>query len=96
MVRFAFNIKRGILLLFAPIAVWSCSVVYWQFKTMQRQVNLADKFQLFQPQWWWALTLMPLGLLPPLVTALGYRGYAFYEAQGGLSLLVVAYLLYRH
>lgn len=96
MVHFAFNIKRGILLLFAPVAAWSCNTVYRQFKTMGRQVSLAEKFELFFPQWGWALLLIPLGLLPPLATSLGYRGYAFYEAQGGLSLLVVAYLLYRH
>ena len=96
MVRFAFNIKRGVLLLFTPIAVWSCQAVYRPFKSMQQQTDLAERFRLLQPQWRWALVLIPLGLLPPVATSLGYRGYAFYEMQGGLSLLVVAYLLYRH
>lgn len=96
MVRFAFNIKRGILLLFAPVAVWSSLSVYRRFKTMQYQTDLAERFRLFQPQWSWAFVLIPLGLLPPLATSLGYRGYAFYEAQGGISLLLVAHLLHRH
>lgn len=96
MVRFAFNIKRGILLLFAPVAVWSCNTVYRNFKMIRQQTDMTARLRLYKPQWWWALALIPLGLLPPLATSFGYRGYAFYEIQGGLSLIVVAYLLYRH
>lgn len=96
MVRFAFDIKRGILLLFATVAVWSCKTVYRNFKIIRQQADMTASLRLFKPQWWWALGLIPLGLLPPLATSFGYRGYAFYEIQGGLSLIVVAYLLYRH
>lgn len=96
MVRFAFNIKRAMLLLFAPIAAWSCSMVYRRLKSAQNETNMAERLRLLMPQWRWALALIPLGLLPPITTLFGYRGYAFYEMQGGFSLLVVAFLMYRH
>lgn len=96
MVAFAFSIKRSVLVIFGLISPIIWILLYQGLKRFKQKDENIALSKLLQSQLWLAVSLVPLGLLPPLASLFGHSGYTFYEVQGGLSGVVVALMLANH
>jgi AraC-like DNA-binding protein len=96
MVAFAFNIKKSVLVIFGLVSPIVWMLLYRGLQRFKQKDENSTLSKMLNTQLWLSLSLVPLGLLPPVATVFGYSGYTFYEVQGGLSGFVVAFMLVNH